>query len=104
MLKKMIKGQSSLEYAFLVVVALAAFLSIGNYFKRGIQGRWKGGIDSLGHQYDPRTADSKVTHALDSIMNSKILAIQDTDGYWTKREDFVESTDRKFGYENVGEY
>ena len=31
-----------------------------HYFKRGLQGRWKGAMEELGDQYDPRTTNSSV--------------------------------------------
>lgn len=59
--KKM--AQSTLEYAVLVVVVIAALLSIQNYLKRGIAGKIKSSTDDISsEQYDPaRTTYNKVT-------------------------------------------
>ena len=44
-------GQSTLEYAVLVVIIIGALLSIQFYLKRGIQGRLKSSADDIGDQY-----------------------------------------------------
>jgi len=49
-LRKM-KGQSTLEYAVLVIIVIGALLSIQVYIKRGIQGRMKTAADDIGEQY-----------------------------------------------------
>ena len=51
-LKKM-KGQSTLEYAVLIIIVIGALLSIQVYIKRGIQGRLKSATDDIGDQYAP---------------------------------------------------
>jgi uncharacterized protein (UPF0333 family) len=45
------KGQSTLEYAILVIIILAALLTIQVYIKRGIQGRLKSAADDIGDQF-----------------------------------------------------
>ncbi|MBF0571201.1 MAG: hypothetical protein HQL12_04955 [Candidatus Omnitrophica bacterium] len=45
------RGQSTLEYAVLVVVIIGALLSIQVYLKRGIQGRLRSSADDIGDQY-----------------------------------------------------
>ena len=47
------KGQSTLEYAILVIVVLAALLSIQVYIKRGLQGGLKSSGDQMGDQFSP---------------------------------------------------
>jgi len=49
-LRKM-KGQSTLEYAVLVIIVIGALLSIQVYIKRGIQGRMRSAADDIGDQY-----------------------------------------------------
>ena len=51
--RRMKKGQSTLEYAILIIVVMAALLSIQVYVKRGIQGRFKSAADDIGDQYSP---------------------------------------------------
>lgn len=42
-------GQSLLEYVTLIILIMAAFLAFQKYIVRGISGRYKTSIDSLGH-------------------------------------------------------
>jgi len=51
--KRMRKGQSTLEYAILIIIILGALLSIQVYIKRGLQGRFKQAADDIGDQYSP---------------------------------------------------
>ena len=44
-------GQSTLEYAVLVVVIIGALLSMQFYLKRGISGKIKDSADQIGDQY-----------------------------------------------------
>ena len=45
------RGQSTLEYAVLIIIVIAALLSIQVYIKRGVQGRLKSSADDIGDQY-----------------------------------------------------
>lgn len=45
------KGQSTLEYAILIIIIIGALLTIQVYIKRGLQGRWKQATDDIGDQY-----------------------------------------------------
>lgn len=45
------RGQSVLEYAILMVIIIAALLTLQTYVKRGIQGRLKSATDDIGSQY-----------------------------------------------------
>lgn len=47
------KGQSTLEYAILIIIILGALLSIQIYIKRGVQGRLKSAADDIGDQFSP---------------------------------------------------
>ena len=46
-----IKGQSTLEYAVLIIIIIGALLSIQVYIKRGVQGRLKSAADDVGEQF-----------------------------------------------------
>ena len=50
---KRIKGQSTLEYAILIIIIIGALLSIQVYIKRGVQGRLKDATDDIGGQFSP---------------------------------------------------
>lgn len=45
------KGQSTLEYAVLIIIVIGALLSIQVYIKRGVQGRLKSATDDIGDQF-----------------------------------------------------
>jgi len=45
------RGQSTLEYAVLVVIIIGALLTVQTYIKRGVQGRLKTAADDIGDQY-----------------------------------------------------
>lgn len=49
--KKRQKGQSTLEYAILIIIIIGALLSIQVYIKRGVQGRLKSATDDIGAQF-----------------------------------------------------
>lgn len=51
--KKRKSGQSTLEYAILIVIIIGALLSIQVYIKRGVQGRLKSATDDIGDQFSP---------------------------------------------------
>ena len=56
-----IKGQSTLEYAILIIIIIGALLSIQVYIKRGVQGRLKGAADDIGDQFSPGNMNSVMT-------------------------------------------
>lgn len=103
---KYIRAQTSLEYIVLIIIVIGALLAMSNYFKRGLQGRWKAAMDDMGDQYDPRTADSAVRHTLTQSTNTSIVVINQTTppGSWTKRTDESVATERKQGTVAVGAY
>jgi len=56
------RGQSTLEYAVLIIVIIGALLTIQVYIKRGVQGRLRSAADDIGDQYsDGNTNEIKTT-------------------------------------------
>ena len=103
MLLKNKKAQSIVEYTIILVIVMGAFLTMGNYMKRGIQGRWKMATDGLGDQYDPRAADSMVE--IRQVVNSSTAVFQVPSGglgNYSFREDFVQIVETKNGVISVG--
>ena len=45
------KGQSTLEYAILIIIIIGALLTIQVYIKRGMQGRLRSSSDDIGDQF-----------------------------------------------------
>jgi hypothetical protein len=59
------KGQSTLEYAILIIIIIGALLSIQVYIKRGVQGRLKSAADDIGGQFSVgNTNVTKVTKTI----------------------------------------
>ena len=56
-----IKGQSTLEYAILIIIIIGALLTIQVYIKRGVQGRLKSATDDIGDQYSPGNTNTLKT-------------------------------------------
>jgi Flp pilus assembly pilin Flp len=60
---KLKAGQSTLEYAVLIVVIIAALIAVQVYLKRGIQGRMRQSSDQIGEQFSPGyTTSNRVTN------------------------------------------
>jgi len=53
------KAQSTLEYGIIVAVVVGALLAMQVYMKRGVQGRARSSIDSIGEQYSAGITTSK---------------------------------------------
>lgn len=47
------KAQTTLEYAILIGVIVAALIAMQTYIKRGFQGKMRGDADSMGAQFSP---------------------------------------------------
>ena len=65
--KKRQKGQSTLEYAILIIIIIGALLSIQVYIKRGIQGRLKDATDDIGDQFSPGNTNVVKTMTVQSV-------------------------------------
>ena len=104
MFRKIRKGQSTLEYTILLIIVMGAFLGVSNYFKRGVQGRWKSAVDDFGDQYDPRTTNSSIRHLISSNSVTTVIAINMINGFWTFRTDASNTLETKTGSSTVGGY
>src|SRR5512142_346668 len=95
------RGQSLLEYALLIIIIIAAFITMQIYIKRGFQGRWKSAVDELGDQYDPNKTNSVWTYTMTQNGETHITIFRDTvngvNGYYTMREDISKMTENKQG-------
>jgi len=98
------KGQTLLEYSILVVIVIGALVGVSNYFKRGLQGRWKLAVDDLGDQYDPRVTNSSVRYVIMSNTETRISAYNADGGFWTLKTDYANTIETKRGSIRVGGY
>ena len=89
-----------MELAILFLVIVAALIAMQTYLKRGIQGHLKGGIDSIGEQYDPQTAvsDMSVHHVSNESTDSNSWTVYDTA---TTRNYEVTRTQQTTYYDNT---
>ncbi len=56
------RGQSTLEYAVIIAVVVAALLAIQIYMKRGVQGKLRESSDKIGEQYSAgNTVGTEIT-------------------------------------------
>ena len=70
------KGQSTLEYALIIAVALAGLLAMQHYMRRGVEGKLRSSTDSIGEQY----AAGRVTG---TIATEKTVETEATDSFGT---------------------
>jgi len=88
------RGQSTLEYAVLIVVIIAALIAMQVYLKRGIQGRMRESSDQIGEQFSPGyTVSNRVTR---TMSNTREIA----DAYTTTTQ-ILNQTQNVSGTENV---
>ena len=73
------RGQSTIEYAGVVAITVAAILLMQVYIERGMAGRMRASADSVGEQYDPRQTMSVMTMSQvnDMTTSSKLSKDQD---------------------------
>lgn len=60
------RGQTTMEYALLAAVLVAALIGMQMYLKRSMGGRLRSAADSLGEQYAPRHTTSNLTTTVSS--------------------------------------
>ena len=92
------KGQSTLEYAILIVVVIMALIAIQAYLKRGVQGMMRDSADQIGEQFAPESTTYNFTTTSHSVTNEE----QDTAGVTTTR--YSDTWSDRTGDETVGNY
>jgi len=67
------RGQSTLEYALIIAVVIAALLVLNLYMQKGVQGRLKESTDQIGRQFNTtnfttawKTASTGTTNTLET--------------------------------------
>ena len=100
------RSQSILEYTILMIILVAAFITMQVYIKRGFQGRWKQSADDLGDQYDMNAFDSNVRYTLNTTTCSQATAeygkLYNGDmGMMTYRQDIAVTIETKNGMAHI---
>ena len=101
------KAQSMLEYTILLIIVVAAFMTMQIYIKRGFQGRWKQAADGLGDQYDTSAFNSNIRTTLNTTSESHVYAnygitYNERNGMMTYREDQTTTVEKKEGAAHIG--
>lgn len=65
------RAQSTLEYAVIIAVVVAALIAMQAYVKRGLQGKYRQASDDIGEQYSPgrTTSNQTINSHVDSTEN-----------------------------------
>lgn len=71
------KAQSTLEYAVIIAVVVAALIAMQAYMKRGLQGKFKQASDDIGEQYSPgrTTSNTAITSTVTSTENVTLQGV-----------------------------
>ena len=91
------RGQSVLEYVVLMIIVIAALLTMQVYMKRGVQGRWKTAVDDLGDQYNPNTTTINLVYNYDTTSSSEVRVETIGADFVTMRYDNTISNETKTG-------
>lgn len=82
------RGQSTLEYAILIVVVIMALIGIQAYLKRGISGRMRDATDQIGDQFSPEFTSYNITTDTYADVSENMTGGATTTTYndqWTQR-------------------
>jgi uncharacterized protein (UPF0333 family) len=88
------RGQSTLEYAVLIVVIIAALVAMQVYLKRGIQGRTRESADQIGEQFSPGYTTS-------NMVTTTYAQTQETSDNVSSTTTYLGQNQTRTGWENV---
>ena len=92
------KGQSTLEYAILILIVIVALLAMQTYLKRGVQGRMRESSDNIGEAYSPGYTTSAMVYTSASTITETVSGAAGT----SVTE--VDSESDRVGEEHIPEY
>ena len=101
------KGQTIVEYIVIIIIIIGVMVTMKDYIKRGIQGRWKAATDDLGEPYDPQHVNASITYSTQTNSQSVVSVTEgEVNGVgnvqWTNRLDTSNSVENKSGFTQVG--
>jgi uncharacterized protein (UPF0333 family) len=93
------RGQSTLEYAILILIVIVALLAMQVYLKRGVQGRMRESTDNIGEAYSPAYTVSEFTLTSASTTHETVEGPAQT-----SKTELLDRTDTRTGSETIPEY
>jgi uncharacterized protein (UPF0333 family) len=94
-------GQSTLEYAILILIVIVALLAMQTYLKRGVQGRMRESSDNIGEAYSPGYTTSSFTLTTTAETNEVFVGAV---GGGEQTTTLVNRDDSRTGTENIPAY
>ena len=91
------KGQSTLEYAILIVVVIMALIGIQGYISRAVQGRGRDASDQIGDQFHAATFSSNMTTTTFANITEAADPYTTTTNYTAQNQD-------RSGWEKIGNW
>ncbi len=91
------KGQSTLEYAILIVVVIMALIGVQGYISRAVQGRQRDASDQIGDQFHAGSFRSNMTTITSAVIN-------ETADAWSTTTIYVDQSTSRSGEEHIGNY
>jgi hypothetical protein len=93
------KGQSTLEYAILILIVIVALLAMQVYLKRALQGRMRESSENIGQAYSPGYTTSSFSTTSTSSTTEEVNG-----GAGTSTTTLNDRTDNRQGNEAVSPY
>jgi hypothetical protein len=98
------RGQSTLEYAVVIMILLGAFLATQTLIRRGVIGRWRASMDEHSEQYDLKEGSSSVRETLLTNSLTRVFSLNAAGGTFLMRQDDLRTQELKTGFEGVAAY
>lgn len=93
------KGQSTLEYAVIIAVIVAALIAMQAYVKRGLQGRLRQASDDIGEQFSTSNTSTNMTTTITVNSTERILPGNNSTTTTNTRQ-----TQNRTGSETIGNF
>lgn len=91
------RGQSTLEYAILIVVVIMALIGIQAYLKRGVQGRMRDSADQIGDQFSAEFSSY-------NILTTTGARVHENQTGWVTTTNYQEQYTSRAGNESIGNF
>ena len=98
------KGQSTLEYALVIAVIVAALVAMQTYIKRGFQGKLKASTDDVGEQFSAGASTYDYNTRSGAVSGEVVVAGADTASLGGQAVTTARSEQQRTGTEQVKEY